>query len=274
MNKVVVVIAALGAGAFGCGGGQEVSIEFAAKVGNENFVCGQQYDNLGADDTSLVLSDFRFYVSGVELRNSDGDWVAVALDETNFQVEHVALLDFENGCNSQTGNEPTNTRVTGTVPEGTYDSVRFGMGVPFDLNHKNPATAPPPLNLTTMQWNWQGGYKFLRIDSGAFSMTDWRVHLGSTGCNGDPVSGGTTECSAPNVVVADNLGPFDPDTGTVVADFAALVAGAPLDVNQMMTPVGCMTGPTDMDCAPLLENLGLPFGGVPAPGAQSFFTAQ
>ena len=277
MKKLAMVIAALGVGGLGCGdsgSGQQVSIEFAAKVGAEDFVCGQQYDNLGANDTSLTLSDFRFYVSGVELKNSDGDWVAVALDETNFQTENVALLDFEDGCNTDTGNESTNSSVTGTVPEGIYDGVRFGMGVPFDLNHDNPATAPPPLNLTTLQWDWQGGYKFVRIDSGSFSMSDWRMHLGSTGCDGDPLMGGTTECMAPNVVVADNLGPFNPDSGTIVADFAALVAGVPLDANQPMTPPGCMAGPTDQDCAPLFGNLGLAFGGDPAPGSQSFFTTQ
>ncbi len=279
MNYRSIVLAALGVGVLGCGasedaGTQEVSIEFAAKVGTEDFVCGQQYDNLGADDTSLILSDFRFYVSGLELQNGNGDWVAVTLDQTNFQVEDVALLDFEDGCNDESGNAPTNTRVAGVVPEGTYDGLRFEMGVPFELNHENPATAPAPLNLTTLQWDWQGGYKFLRIDSGTFSMQDWRLHLGSTGCDGDPVAGGTTECTTPNLVVVNNLGPFDPATSTVVADFSALVAGAPLADNQPMTPVGCMAGPTDTDCAPFFGNLGLAFGGDPPPGAQSFFTTR
>lgn len=274
-----VVLAALAVSVSGCGdsddaGTQEVSIEFAARVGTEDFVCGQQYDNLGADDASLIVSDFRFYVSGLELQNSNGDWFAVTLDQTDFQADDVALLDFENGCNNESGNSETNTRVTGVVPEGTYEGLRFDMGVPFELNHNNPATATSPLNITTLQWDWQGGYKFLRVDSGSFSMSDWRLHLGSTGCDGDPVAGGTTGCTTPNVVRVRDLGPFDPNTGTVIADLAALVAGAPLDVNQMMTPVGCMSGPTDMDCAPFFGNLGLAFAGQPAPGAQSFFTAQ
>lgn len=278
MKKLAMVIAAMSVGALGCGddsaGSQSVSIEFAAMVGSEDFVCGQQYDDLGADNTSLTLSDFRFYVSSVELKNSDGDWVALALDSTNFQTGDVALLDFEDGCNTGSGNAATNASVTGTVPEGTYDEVRFEMGVPFDVNHDNPATSPPPLNITTLQWDWQGGHKFVRIDSGSFSMTDWRMHLGSTGCDGDPLSGGTTECSAPNVVTVDNLGPFDPASDTIIADFAALVAGVPMDTNQAMTPPGCMAGPGDQDCAPLFGNLGLAFGGDPAPSGQSFFTAK
>ncbi len=270
------VLAALAVGLSGCGdaGTQEVSIEFAAKVGAEDFVCGVEYNNLGADDTSLIVSDFRFFVSGLELQNSNGAWIALTLEQTDFQVDDVALLDFENGCNDESGNPETNTRVTGVVPEGNYEGLRFNMGVPFELNHDNPATATPPLNTTTLQWDWQGGYKFLRIDSGSFSPQDWRLHLGSTGCDGDPVAGGTTECTNPNIVVVNDLGPFDPSTSTVVADLAALVAGAPLDDNQMMTPVGCMSGPTDTDCAPFFGNLGLAFGGNPAQGAQSFFGAQ
>jgi uncharacterized repeat protein (TIGR04052 family) len=160
----------------------------------------------------------------------------------------------------------------GTVPAGDYDGIRFKMGVPFDLNHDNPATAPAPLQSTTMQWSWQSGYKFLRIDSGSFSMTDWRMHLGSTDCDGDPVAGGTTFCSNPNRVDVE-LGSFDPEADTVVADFAALVDGAELDVNQADTPVGCMSDVADADCGPVFENLGLPFGGSAA-GTQLFFTAE
>ncbi|MGD8318186.1 MAG: metallo-mystery pair system four-Cys motif protein [Myxococcales bacterium] len=261
----------------GCGddgggaGSQAVTVEFSAKVGTEDFVCGNTYDGLGADDSSLELTDFRFYVQDVELKNANGDYVPVELDANVWQTGAVTLLDFEDGC-GETGNEQMNAEVTGVVPAGTYEGIRFKMGVPFTLNHENPATAPSPLNLTTMQWDWQGGHKFLRIDSGSFSPTDWRFHLGSTGCDGDPVAGGTTSCSSPNRAEAV-LDGFDPDTNRVVADFAALVQGAALDENQADTPVGCMAGPADSDCGPLFENLGLSFAGS-APGTQSFFSAE
>jgi len=278
MSRVQIVLATLAMATAGCGsssegaGGQAVTIQFAAKVGAADFVCGSTYENLGADDSTLTLSDFRFYVSDLELKDSNGDYVAVALDtDANaWQTANVALLDFETGC-TDFGNPETHEVVTGTVPEGTYDGLRFKMGVPFDLNHQNPPTAEPPLNLSSMEWDWQGGYKFLRIDSGDFSMTDWRMHLGSTGCDGDPVAGGTTACTAPNRVDVE-LASFDPAGDTVVADFAALVAGVALDVDHD-APVGCMAGPTDSDCAPLFENLGLPFDGS-SPGTQAFFSVE
>jgi len=276
--------AALALAGFGCdsssggeggtgGTPQSVTINFAAMVGDQVFVCGTTYDNLGADDSSLEVSDFRFYVQDLELKNADGNYVAIDLDTDGniWQVDNVALLDFEDGC-TDLGNEATNRVVTGTVPEGSYDGLRFKMGVPFELNHQNPATAEPPLNLTSLEWDWQGGYKFLRIDTGTFSMTDWRMHLGSTGCDGDPLAGGTTACTTPNRVEVE-LDAFDPESDTVVADFAQLVEGAALDVNQDGTPVGCMAGPSDGDCAVLFENLGLPFGGS-VPGTQQFFSVE
>jgi len=279
MKKRMILVAALALAGFGCdssSGGdasQSVAIAFEAMVGSEVFVCGTTYDNLGTDDSSLEVSDFRFYVQDVELRNADGDYVAVELDTDGniWQVANVALLDFEDGC-TDLGNEATNRVVTGTVPAGSYDGLRFKMGVPFGLNHENPATAEPPLNLTSMEWDWQGGYKFLRIDTGTFSMTDWRMHLGSTGCDGDPIAGGTTACTTPNRVDVE-LDAFDPESDTVVADFAQLVDGAALDVNQPETPVGCMAGPNDSDCAALFENLGLPFDGS-VPGPQQFFSVE
>jgi hypothetical protein len=56
----------------------------------------------------------------------------------------------------------------------------------------------------------------------------------------------------------------------VVADVAALFAQTNLDVNQASTAAGCMSSPTDEDCAPIFQRLGLPFGNTPANAGQSF----
>ena len=269
--KRLVTWMTLSALALGCGDGssssQQVELAFAAMVGAEPFVCGQEYSDLGADGASLVLSDFRFYVQEVELKNSAGTWVPLVLDENKFQSGNVALLDF---C-GDIGTEEMNERAVGTVPAGQYDGLRFKMGVPFEINHANHSTAPSPLNLTSLFWNWQGGYKFLRIDSGQFSANDWRMHLGSTGCEGDAQAGGVTSCANSNRVEVE-WDTFDADANTVVADYAALVDGATLGDDQA-ADVGCTAKPTDTDCGPLFQNLGLPFGGQPG-GTQSFFSAE
>ena len=275
--KRLGMVMALGALALGCGDDasapqqqQDVVLSFAAVVGDEPFVCGNTYENLGANDTSLVLSDFRFYVQDVALKDATGVWVPVELEENSFQNSGVALLDFEDDC-GELGDPELNDRVRGTVPAGDYDGLRFKMGVPFEINHVNSATAPSPLNLTSLFWNWQGGYKFLRIDSGQFSETDWRMHLGSTGCEGDPMAGGVTSCSNGNRTEVE-LDAFDVGADTVVADFAALVEGAALD-QDVAADAGCMSKPADTDCGPLFANLGLPFGEAPG-GTQQFFSAE
>jgi uncharacterized repeat protein (TIGR04052 family) len=267
---------ALSALALGCGdsgtSSQPVELSFDAVVGEEQFVCGTEYSNLGTNDSSLVLSDFRFYVQDVALKNAAGEWVPVQLeDEGNpFQVGGVALLDFEDGC-GELGNPELNEVVLGTVPAGEYDGLRFQMGVPFELNHQDDGPAESPLNVTSLFWNWQGGYKFLRIDSGQFSDNDWRMHLGSTGCDGSPTAGGVTSCDNGNRV-AVQLDAFKPSTNVVVADYAALVEGADLD-NDQAGDQGCMSKLNDTDCGPLFENLGLPFPGSEA-GTQQFFSAE
>jgi uncharacterized repeat protein (TIGR04052 family) len=139
------------------------------------------------------------------------------------------------------------------------------------MNHVNSATAPSPLNVSTLFWNWQGGYKFLRIDSGQFSETDWRMHLGSTGCDGDAMTGGVTACANSNRVQVA-LDTFVVASNTVVANYAALVEGANLGEDLAADP-GCMSKPPDTDCGPLFKNLGLPFGDSDG-GTQQFFSAE
>ncbi len=265
-----------GQGGVGGASGQSVTIDFAAMVGEDEFVCGSAYTGLGSDDSELTLSDFRFYVQDVELKNADDEWVPLALAENGFQIENVALLDFENRCaGNEAGNPELNDVVVGTVPDGEYDGLRFKMGVPIGLNHEDASTAAGPLGVVAMFWTWRGGYKFLRVDSGSFSMNDWRMHLGSTACGmGDPTTPPEEPCANPNRVDVE-FETFDPANNTVIADFAALVDGVPLgpDTNTPMTPVGCMSGLDDPDCEPIFENLGLAFGETPA-GTQTFFSAE
>jgi len=281
MKKPVILLAALSLAGVGCSddssggtGSQDVAIGFAAMVGDAEFVCGESYENLGSDDTTLSLVDFRFYVQDVELKGSDGSWVPVELEDNQFQMENVALLDFEDGCDL--GNQDMNDVIVGTVPEGEYDGLRFKMGVPEALNHDDASTASGILGITQLFWSWRGGYKFLRIDSGNIMNNPavWRMHLGSTGCGdpNDPTTPPEQACTSPNRVSVE-FDAFDVDANTVIADFEALVDGAPLSTNQEGTPAGCMAEPTDSDCGPLFGNLGLPFGAEEG-GTQSFFSVD
>ncbi len=244
-----------------CGDESEpVSFDFAAVVNGANFVCGDTYTGLGASGSDLTPRDFRMYVHDVRLVTADGREVAVALDDDGrFQNGEVVLLDFENGCGDM-GNADLNTTISGRAPAGDYTGLRFRIGVPDELNHADPTLADPPLNLTAMWWNWNGGYKHIRLDAVSSAFDGWRLHLGSTGCEGDMM--GTATCTTANRPDIQLSG-ADPRNATVQLDLAALVTGSTL-MNTDETPPGCMSAPMDMDCAPLFRELGLAFGGASA----------
>lgn len=145
---------------------QAITIDFAAYVGDSEFVCGESYDNVGTAASTITPMDFRFYVSDVALIDSNGEAVSLELEQDGkWQYQNTVLLDFEDGTAAcDNGTAETNMTIVGTVPAGDYQSLQFTMGVPKNLNHDDAAIAPSPLNLTSMWWNWQGGYKFLRAD--------------------------------------------------------------------------------------------------------------
>lgn len=245
-----------------CGGEEtDVAIEFAGLVGGQPAECGRTYEGLGTNATPWTLQDFRLYVHDVRLVTEDGREVPVTLEQDDeWQLEDIALLDFETGgADCPNGDAATNTTVRGTVPEaGPFTGVRFTLGVPFERNHDDVSAAPAPLNATAMFWNWQGGYKFIRVDGRSMALDDgFFLHLGSTGCDGDPLTGGVTNCSQPNRVEVA-LDGFDPLAGTIAIDPAAVFEGSDLEQNAMAP--GCMSGPTDPECGPMFERLGIGAG--------------
>jgi uncharacterized repeat protein (TIGR04052 family) len=255
---------------------QRVSIRFEGVVGSQPFACGTTYKGLGVTNSDVRVTDFRFYVSRLRLVRADGAEVPVTLVQDGlWQHDDVALLDFEDASGAcMNGTPETRHVIEGEAPRGEYTGVRFEMGLPFDKNHKEATLQPSPLNLTRMFWNWNGGYKFLRLDLRTSGQPQgWMVHLGSTGC----VPGGSattvpTECRHGNRVTVD-LPSFSVDRDVIQFDLAALLAGANLDSFTEKTARGCMSGPTDPDCAPLFDALGLAFGDEEA-SAQRVFRAR
>lgn len=154
--------------AFASGDIQTVEIRFAAEINGEPFACGRQYGPVGASASTIVPSDYRMFVSALQLIQHGGRRVPVSLVQDKvFQLEDIALLDFEDGSGPcRNGTSAVNTVVRGVVPRGAYTGLSFVIGVPFARNHGDPTLAPPPLSSTAMFWTWQGGYKFIRFDAG------------------------------------------------------------------------------------------------------------
>ena len=208
-----------------------------------------------AGGTGTAPGQLGFYVAGLRLVTARGDAVPVRLDEkpTQSQAEGVALVVWSGDC-AQSANvaaksaEVCNSVVTGQVPSARYQALGFELGVPFERNHANPLTAPAPLNVASMFWTWQTGYKFLRLDLG----TDWSFHLGSTGCIAESAVRPPESCRQPNraTIRLPAAAAFE---GVVVVDLARLLTGLDTALAENCVEAYGKRG----ECRQLLTRLGI-----------------
>lgn len=250
-----------------------VSIRFQAKVGEKDFDCDQSYENFGVGAKTIKPRDFRFYVHNIRLVDDQGEEVALDMeDRSSWQSQGVALLDFEDsrgGCESG-GDAATNSVVTGSIPQGNYQGLRFSLGIPSSLNHADPLTLDGPFQSAGMAWNWLVGYKFARIELSTVSSSEQELptnglfHLGSKACSEE---NGVYTCARPNrteVFLPD----FQLENGVVIADLGALFAKSDLSSDQV-----CHSG--GEACAPLFEQVGVDLeSGAPTDEQQFFSSAQ
>lgn len=226
---------------------EPLEIPFALRLGDAAPDCDGAVAGVRLTDLRLFVHDFR-------LLDRNGDEVPVELVERPpWQGESVALLDFETGAGPcRNGSREVNTSVHGVVAPGEYSGLRFRIGVPAALNHLDPLQAAPPLNLSSMHWHWQTGYKFLR--AGVIDDDDgfW-IHLGSTRCEGTASEpAGCRNANVPEV----SLPGFTPGTGVVMLDLAPLLGTVDLDDGEA---TDCSSGPAESSCHEAFRALGLDF---------------
>lgn len=237
--------------------GKAVTIRFRAAVADRDFSCRDRYEGMGAQQTTVVPADFRFYVQDVKLIDAAGKEVPVELDKrAPWQTEDVALLDFEDMQGRCHGTPDTNTTITGHVPEGTYKGVVFTNGVPEELNHLEQSTQPSPLDVTDLYWAWLTGYRFMvaellqddatsDADAGVAPPGIGLLHIGSTACRRDQ---GCTKPNRNSVRLSD----FDPKSDVIVADI-----GAVFEATDLSQDMQCHSA--DAICAPMFERVGVSF---------------
>lgn len=276
---------------------QDVSIQFDLMNGATAVRCGESitlnhilYDHT----TKLALNpeqpqstvgkmvDTRFYISNVMLIDATGKTTPVYMTENANQAKNLALLNF--GYDSTgVGTACTasyNTAVVGKVKPGTYVGISMTMGVPVrsadmttKMNHADPAnavTTPAPLQNTAMNWAWQSGRKFMKVEfrpdtpitTTAGTTPKWNVHIGSTGCAGDPTTGKETACTNANRL-ALNFASFNAASQKIVLDLATLFAKSDVTF-EGGGAVGCMSGTTDPECPATFKALGLGLTGANA----------
>lgn len=255
-----------------CGGGASSTSETASvsatsvtlpfeavyNSSNDPVSCNGTMTGLGTGGVNAELLDFRLYVHGVTVTTSYQRELELTLDSNAWQGEGVALLDFRDYISCETDPQEPRKVITGSVDleDGeTLTGVSFTLGVPETLNHNNLATAPTPLNVPTLHWSWQTGYKFLRMDVRVEGAEAFNVHLGSTDCSGDATVGETVSCSRSNRPHIE-FPTFFFDQDVIVIDYGKLVENT-LDGTDDGGALGCMSGVTDPECGPVFNALGL-----------------
>jgi uncharacterized repeat protein (TIGR04052 family) len=230
-----------------------VRIRFRAVVADEPFACGATYHD--ANGAAFSGADLRAFVQDVALLDANGVEHPVALDvRAPWQQGSVALIDFEDGSAAcAAGTRDVNLEVSGTVPPGDYRGLVFSNGVPEELNHRDPAQLPPPLQAGSMTWGWLLGYRFLMAeivarpgDGGAPGSA--LLHVGSSACTGNPSQGGVACARANRNRV--RLDDFDPDADAVLVDLGRLFAG--IDLTRLTT---CHS--SGAECEAFFERVGL-----------------
>lgn len=231
-----------------------VVLHFQARVGDAPIGCLPVRDivsqaPVGTPEVMAQLADARLFVSEVELRNESGEWVALTtVDAFPWRRHGVTLLDFESGtalCGA-TGTVETNEDLSGSLPAGTYQGLRFTVGVPAEANAIPLVSTNAPTTIEAMYVDEAHGYRFLRFDLAVEARANrrWRVDLGSSG-----------EGYRPRITLDDYVLGED----RVVIDLGALVASSDLGAIEADETGGCL--PEDDDglagCPDALEALGL-----------------
>jgi cytochrome c peroxidase len=258
---------------------RDVELQFDLKIGSEKVACGDMLPGVGTNKRASTLKDLRFYVHDVQLTNAKGKKVTLDLpDDGVWQFKNVALLDFEDSSGDcRNGTVDTNALLRGRAPADTYTGVSFRVGVPFDLNHGNPAKASAPLTHSSLYWDWNQGFIFFKLDLNISDTMSgpsetFQVHLGSDRCTN---SGSTYSCQRENVGSVELSG-FDPQKDKIVLDLAALLLDANVasrDGDDAHVP-GCQSDMSDPDCALIFPTLGLDIASGKPVATQTAFSTQ
>ena len=100
---------------------------------------------------AFTVTRWDVILSGIAFHRPEGGWIT--------RPDWVAVF--------QGGAGPESSRLAG-LPPGTYDRVRFQIGLSPEMNRRDPADWPPehPLNptLSGLHWGWTGGWVFSAIE--------------------------------------------------------------------------------------------------------------
>jgi len=134
----------------------KLNLSFRAIYDGEPLVLEQK--NYSYDGNPIRFTRINFYISDMAAVNSDGETELSEIQFINLTETHKTPIDAEIGTVMSFSN----------VPVGTYNQLKFGVGVPADLNKTNPSdySTSHPLGADNSGEYWEAwdSYIFAKIE--------------------------------------------------------------------------------------------------------------
>jgi hypothetical protein len=129
---------------------QPLEIRFYPRFGTDTLKAGRKYLTAGGDSVRFEFA--KFYVSEIHLVDTSGAF---------HPLPGLFLVDALDSTVDARGY----AAITVDALPGNYRGLRFSIGVPGDLNHRDAATQSAPLGTASgMFWSWNSGYIFNRTE--------------------------------------------------------------------------------------------------------------
>lgn len=134
----------------------KLNLSFKANYGGETLIIQEKnYNYLGKP---IRFSKVNFYIADLVAVNNDGETELSEIQYIDLTQTHKTPIDAEQGTVMSFSN----------VPVGTYNQLRFGVGVPADLNKTNPSdystTHPLGADNSGEYWEAWDSYIFAKIE--------------------------------------------------------------------------------------------------------------
>ena len=121
-----------------------------------------------ANGEQIQFTHMSFFVTDLELTDQSSNEMLDEVELINLSFDNVAAVD------------EGYTLTISNVPAGAYDGIRFGVGVPTDLNQKKPADFPSsnPLSNTGYYWIPWNSYIFMKTEGRLDTLGNGALDLG------------------------------------------------------------------------------------------------
>ena len=133
----------------------EINLSFRANYTGETLVLNENYLYNGMP---IRFTRINFYISNLVIVNDDGETDLTEIQFIDLTQTHRNPIDSEIGTVMSFSN----------VPVGSYNQLKFGVGVPVDLNKTNPSdystTHPLGADNSGEYWEAWDSYIFAKIE--------------------------------------------------------------------------------------------------------------